>query len=99
MDPSTMLFQEERKSMKLFLWMTNCTFIFFHFFSKFYVLEFNDLKEIMLSASLCIIILCMLWIGIFYMKKGNLYAVKYVYLIGYSIGEFCNKCIIRLFIL
>lgn len=90
MNPSTMLFQEERKSAKLFLWMTNCAFILFQFFSKFYVLEFNDLKEMMLSAGLCIIILCMLLIGIFYMKKGNPYAVKYVYLIGYSIGEIFN---------
>ncbi|PEA54817.1 hypothetical protein CON64_10960 [Bacillus pseudomycoides] len=90
MNPSTMLFQEEWKSAKLFLWMTNCALVLFHFFSKFYVLKLNNLKEIMLSASLCIIILCMLCIGIFYMKKGNPYAVKYVYLIGYSLGEFFN---------
>lgn len=90
MNPSTMLFQEERKSAKLFLWVTNCAFIISNAFSEFYTFEYGHLKDVILSASLCVIILCMLFIGIYCMKNGNSYIIKYVYLIGYLVGEFFN---------
>lgn len=90
MNPSTMLFQEERKSTKLFLWVTNCAFIISNAFSEFYTFEYGHLKDVILSVSLCVIILCMLFIGIYFIKNGNSCVIKYMYLIGYLVGEFFN---------
>ncbi|MEH7505780.1 ATP-binding protein [Neobacillus drentensis] len=80
---------EERKAIILFLWLFNLLYYSFEFF-YFYIrpklnMKVNpfDTNEVGLGVWLYILIFCLLPIAIYFIKKGNPYVVKYIYIIGY----------------
>ncbi|MFD0767834.1 histidine kinase dimerization/phospho-acceptor domain-containing protein [Bacillus sp. CGMCC 1.60114] len=82
-----MLFQEERKSAKLFLWVFNFSYIILqgpHI--KTINCNINTIKFIV-NFGLSTLMLLLLLLGIYCVKKEIPHAVKYVYLIGYLFGD------------
>lgn len=86
---TTKLIFEERKAIILFLWLFNLMYYSFDIFYFWIRPKINkqvsiyDTDEVGLGVWLYILIFCMLPIAIYFIKKGNPYVVKYVYIIGY----------------
>jgi signal transduction histidine kinase len=80
---------EERKAIILFLWLFNLIFYSFEIFYIYLrpkivkqVTPF-DTDEVGLGIWLYILVIAMLPIAIYFIKKGNPYVVKYLYILGY----------------
>ena len=87
MNPSTMLFQEERKGAKLFLWVFNFAYIILQ---GLYIRTVNydtNTFGFIANFGLSMLILLLLLLGIYCVKKEIPHAVKYIYLIGYLFGD------------
>lgn len=87
MNPSTMLFQEERKGAKLFLWVFNFAYIILQ---GPYIRTVNydtNTFGFIANFGLSMLILLLLLLGIYCVKKEIPHAVKYIYLIGYLFGD------------
>ncbi|MEH7303802.1 histidine kinase dimerization/phospho-acceptor domain-containing protein, partial [Neobacillus drentensis] len=82
---------EERKAIILFLWLFNLLYYSFEIFYYWIRPNINmrasifDTDEVGLGVWLYILIFCMLPLAIYFIKKGNPYIVKYVYIIGYIV--------------
>ncbi|MBV7506311.1 GHKL domain-containing protein [Bacillus sp. sid0103] len=82
---------EERKAIILFLWLFNLLYYSFEIFYYWIRPKINmrasifDTDEVGLGVWLYILIFCMLPFAIYFIKKGNPYIVKYVYIIGYIV--------------
>ncbi|MGG2067397.1 histidine kinase dimerization/phospho-acceptor domain-containing protein [Bacillus sp. S14(2024)] len=91
MNPNTILFEEEMKSAKLFLWVFNFAYIILQ---GPYIKEINPSMgtyKFVLAIGLCMLMLFLLLAGIYCVKKEIPHVVKYVYLIGYLFADiFCN---------
>jgi signal transduction histidine kinase len=93
----TLIF-EEKKAIILFQWLFYTIFfsfeIFYYYISPLYS---NNKKESVLFGGLglwqYILILGLLPLSIYFIKKGNPYIVKYIYIIGYILIEFINNLI------
>lgn len=80
---------EEKKAIILFLWLFN--FIYYSFEIFYFYLRPKivkqvtpfDTDEIGLGVWLYILVIGMLPVAIYFIKKGNPYVVKYLYIIGY----------------
>jgi signal transduction histidine kinase len=87
-NPSTKLILEEQKAIKLFLWLF---YIMYFCFDVYYYYIYANLQKQGdigfpnegLGIWIYVFILGLLIPGIYYIKKGNPYIVKYVYLVGY----------------
>lgn len=96
----TLIF-EEKKAIKLFLWLFNIIFLSYDLF-YFYILPmYSHNKTIGLPKSglgiwLYIFILMLLPISIYFIKKGNPYIVKYLYILGYIFIDSINDLMIYL---
>jgi len=86
---TTKLIFEERKAIILFLWLFYFLFYSFDIFYNYIRPKINnqesqfDTDRVGLGIWLYILVFCMLPIAIYFIKKGNPYVVKYVYIIGY----------------
>jgi len=86
---TTELIFEEKKASVLFLWLFNLLYYSFDIFYYWIRPKINkqvsifDTDEVGLGVWLYILIFCMLPISIYFIKKGNPYVVKYIYIIGY----------------
>jgi signal transduction histidine kinase len=88
MNPSTKLILEEQKAIKLFLWLF---YIMYFTFDVYYYSIYDNLQKqgevglpnVGLGIWIYVLILGLLIPGIHYIKKGNPYIVKYVYLVGF----------------
>lgn len=80
---------EERKAAILFLWLFNLLYFSFDIFYYWVRPKISkqenllDTDEVGLGIWLYILIFCLLPIAIYFIKKGNPYVVKFVYIIGY----------------
>jgi signal transduction histidine kinase len=80
---------EERKAIILFLWLFNLMFYSFDIFYNHIRPKLNiekskfDPDEAGLGIWLYILVISMLPVAIYFIKKGNPYIVKYIYIIGY----------------
>ncbi|MFP5107398.1 ATP-binding protein [Neobacillus sp. C211] len=80
---------EERKAITLFLWLFYFMFYSFDIFYNYIRPHLNDQKSqfnterVGLGIWLYILILALLPIAIYFIKKGNPYIVKYIYIISY----------------
>ncbi|MDR7002424.1 ATP-binding protein [Neobacillus niacini] len=82
------LIYEEKKAIKLFLWLFYITFfsydIFYHFvYPKFSKSNITDILKEGLGYWYYILILLALPLAIYLIKKGNPYVVKYIYIYWY----------------
>ncbi|MED1471584.1 ATP-binding protein [Bacillus salipaludis] len=78
---------EEKKAIKLFLWLFYIIYFSFDFFYD-YIYSFSNEKELKdLNDGLGIwqyfLLSSLLPIGVYFIKKGNPYIVKYLYIYGY----------------
>ncbi|MBT2726701.1 GHKL domain-containing protein [Bacillus sp. ISL-75] len=86
---NTKLLFEERKAITLFLWLFYFMFYSFDIFYKYIRPHLNDqesqfnTERVGLGIWLYILILALLPIAIYFIKKGNPYIVKYIYIISY----------------
>jgi signal transduction histidine kinase len=80
---------EERKAIILFLWLFNLMYYAFDITYNFIRPKLKnhglklDTDEVGLGLWLYILVLAMLPVAIYFIKKGNPYIVKYIYIIGY----------------
>jgi signal transduction histidine kinase len=94
----TLIF-EEKKAIKLFLWLFNIIFLSYDLF-YFYILPMYShnktfgLPKSGLGIWLYIFILGLLPISIYFIKKGNPYIVKYLYILGYIFIDSINDLMI-----
>ncbi|PEQ84741.1 two-component sensor histidine kinase [Bacillus sp. AFS006103] len=87
---------EERKAIVLFLWLFNLMFYSFDIAYNYIrpMLKNQspklDTNEMGLGLWLYILVIAMLPVAIYFIKKGNPYIVKYVYIIGYLCIDIVN---------
>ncbi|MEH7075541.1 ATP-binding protein [Neobacillus drentensis] len=80
---------EERKAIILFIWLFYIMYYSFEFFYYQIRPKINSEKtlfetdEVGLGIWLYILIFCILPVSIYFIKKGNPYIVKYIYILGY----------------
>jgi signal transduction histidine kinase len=80
---------EERKAIILFLWLFNLMYYSFEYYSLFIKPKLSnganrfDTNETGLGIWLYILVFVLLPIGVYFIKKGNPYIVKYIYIVGY----------------
>jgi len=84
---SPKLIFEEEKAIKLFLWLFNVIFFFWDIF-YYYIMPYItrgvfDFQRDGLGIWYYIIILLVLSVSIYFVKKGNIYIVKYIYINSY----------------
>lgn len=96
----TLIF-EEKKAIKLFLWLFYTVFFSFEIFYYYISPLYSDNKrETVFLDGLglwqYILILGLLPLSIYFIKKGNPYIVKYICIIGYVMIEFINTLTIYL---
>ena len=80
---------EERKAIILFLWLFY--FMYYSFEIFYYTIRprinsdksIFETDEVGLGIWLYILVFCMLPVAIYFIKKGNPYIVKYIYILGY----------------
>ncbi|MDQ1147490.1 signal transduction histidine kinase [Bacillus sp. SORGH_AS 510] len=96
---SPQLILEEKKALRLFLWLFYIVYFSFDIFT-YYILP-NSLKsnkvgtpEEGLGYWIYIFLIAILPIAIWIMKKGNLYLVKYIYIYCYIGIDFINSLLI-----
>src|SRR4051794_15883935 len=78
------LFIEEKKAIILFLWLFN--FVYYSFEIFYYLSKSTIYKEkSMISASLgsLSLFIIVLIFGVYFIKKGNPFIVKYIYIYSY----------------
>lgn len=87
---NTKLILEEKKAIKLFIWSFYITFFTYEAF-YLYIEPFLLKKKVLgvphegLGIWVYVLVLGLLIPGVYYIKKGNPYIVKYIYFIGYII--------------
>ena len=80
---------EERKAIILFLWLFNLMYYSFEYYGLFIKPKLSngatrfDTSETGLGIWLYILVFVLLPIGVYFIKKGNPYIVKYIYIVGY----------------
>ncbi|WP_040206159.1 ATP-binding protein [Neobacillus jeddahensis] len=94
---SPKLIYEEKKAIKLFLWLFNIIFFSWEIF-YYYIMPFISRGEIDFSRdgfgiSYYIVFLLVLTVSIYFTKKKNVYIVKYIYLISYLFIDLIDNLI------
>jgi signal transduction histidine kinase len=89
---------EERKAIKLFLWLFNLVYISFEIFYYYYspTYSFINQKGILddgLGLWEYFLIFALIPLSIYFIKKGNPFIVKYIYIFGYVLIELINDFI------
>ncbi|EKN66109.1 histidine kinase [Neobacillus bataviensis LMG 21833] len=85
---SPKLIYEEKKAIKLFLWLFNVIFflfdIFYFYIYPFYTHEnYTLVQRDGLGVWLYCLIIALLLIALYFLKKGNPYIIKYIYILSY----------------
>ncbi|MEH7352073.1 ATP-binding protein [Neobacillus drentensis] len=96
---SPKLIYEEKKAIKLFLWLFYIFFLGYDLFYYYLLHKFTNYGKVGipddgLGLWLYIIILCFLPLSIYIIKKGNPYLVKYIILLSYIITDIINALMI-----
>ncbi|OIK16204.1 two-component sensor histidine kinase [Bacillus sp. MUM 116] len=92
------LIYEEKKAIKLFLWLFNISFFSFDIF-YYYINprisknQFNDVLKEGLGYWFYILILAAVPLAIYFIKKGNPYIIKYIYFYWYILIDFIDVLI------
>jgi signal transduction histidine kinase len=100
-NPGTKLILEEKKAIKLFLWLFYSMFFTFDIYYYYIYANLQKQGEIGipdegLGIWIYVIILGLLIPGIYNIKKNNPYIVKYVFLVGYLLVTLTDDLIIYL---
>ncbi|MGG1676261.1 ATP-binding protein [Neobacillus sp. NRS-1170] len=96
---SPKLLFEEKKAIKLFLWLFYFFFVTFDIFWYFVLPKYtsygkNDFPESGLGYWLYFWVFSLLPISISFIKKGNPYLVKYIFLLGYLLIDIIDNLLI-----
>ncbi|MEH7336760.1 ATP-binding protein, partial [Neobacillus drentensis] len=96
---SSKLLFEEKKAIKLFLWLFYFFFVTFDLFWYFVLPKYtsygkNDFPESGLGYWLYFWVFSLLPISIYFIKKGNPYLVKYIFLLGYLLIDIIDNLLI-----
>jgi signal transduction histidine kinase len=89
---------EEKKAVKLFIWMFNLIFLTYDFFYYYLypasIHKKSGLPEGGLGYWYYVLILMVTPIGIYILKKGNPYHVKYIFFVVYTVFDLLNNILI-----
>jgi signal transduction histidine kinase len=101
LNPSTKLILEEKKAIKLFLWLFYSMYMIFDLYYYFVYPYLQHKKEFGfpnegLGMWIYVLIFGLLFPGIYNIKKGNPFIVKYVYLIGFVLITLTDDLIVFL---
>ncbi|MCQ6281503.1 ATP-binding protein [Bacillus sp. EB600] len=94
----TKLVLEEKKAVKLFFWLFNIVFITYDLFSYFIFPKSLNREAGIPQGGLgywfYLLIFLITPIGIYFLKRGNPYLVKYIFFFGYTLFDFLNSVLI-----
>lgn len=89
---------EEKKAIKLFIWLFNLVFLTYDFF-LYYVYPHSihqkpGIPEGGLGYWYYVLIVLLTPIGIYLLKKGNPYSIKYIFFVVYTVFDLVNNILI-----